>query len=111
MYIVLTVGKLKLDATKNNENEEDNYNDNNEYNSNNRSYNIKANEQSGNVNWWVNELDSLGIKKNKAINLVSNDQNSRSSNNKTKSVKSQQLEDLTDDVKQTFIRDYKACNE
>lgn len=97
--------------TKNNENEEDNYNDNNEYNSNNRSYNIKANEQSGNVNWWVNELDSLGIKKNKAINLVSNDQNSRSSNNKTKSVKSQQLEDLTDDVKQTFIRDYKACNE
>ncbi len=97
--------------TKNNENEEDNYNDNNEYNSNNRSYNIKDNEQSGNVNWWVNELDSLGIKKNKAINLVSNDQNSRSSNNKTKSVKSQQLEDLTDDVKQTFIRDYKACNE
>jgi hypothetical protein len=30
---------------------------------NNRFYNIKDNEQSGNVNWWFNELDSPGIKK------------------------------------------------
>jgi hypothetical protein len=97
--------------TKNNETEEENYNDNNQDDSNNRSYNIKDNEQPGNVNWWLNELDSLGIKKNNGdINLASNNQNSSSSSsNKTKPVSSRQLEDLTDDIKQTFIRDYKAC--
>jgi hypothetical protein len=72
-----------------------------------RSYNIKDNEQSGKVNWWFNELDSLGIKNNSDINIVSNDQTS--SSNKTKPVSSQKLEDLTDDIKQRFIRDYKAC--
>jgi hypothetical protein len=94
--------------TKNNEIEEENYNDNkdNEDNSNSRFYNIKNNEQSGNINWWFNELDSLGIKKD--IGIVSNDQSS-SSSNKTKLASSQQLEDLTDDIKQTFIRNYKAC--
>jgi hypothetical protein len=94
--------------TKNNEIEEENYNDNkdNGDNSNSRFYNIKNNEQSGNINWWFNELDSLGIKKD--IGIVSNDQSS-SSSNKTKLASSQQLEDLTDDIKQTFIRDYKAC--
>ena len=44
-------------------------------------------------NWWINELDSLGIKK-----TSSNEGNNR-----------QQLEDETDDVKQAFIRDYKVC--
>jgi hypothetical protein len=94
--------------TKNNEIEEENYNDNkdNGDNSNSRFYNIKNNEQSGNINWWFNELDSLGIKKD--IGIVSNDQSS-SSSNKTKLASSQQLEDLTDDIKQTFIHDYKAC--
>jgi len=89
--------------TKNNEIEEENYNDNKD---NGRFYNIKNNEQSGNINWWFNELDSLGIKKD--IGIVSNDQSS-SSSNKTKLASSQQLEDLTDDIKQTFIHDYKAC--
>jgi hypothetical protein len=91
--------------TENNEIEEENYgnkNDNNEK----RSYDIKDNEQSGNVNWWFKELDSLGIKKD--IEIVSTDQSS-SGTNKTRPIKSQQLEDLTDDIKQKFIRDYKAC--
>ena len=50
---------------ENNNNVEENYchyyNNNND--NDNRAYNIKDNEQSGNVNWWSNELDSLGIKK------------------------------------------------
>ena len=102
-------------STENNETvkEQENYNDNkNEDDSYNRSYNIKDNEQSGNVNWWFNELDSLGIKKNNNndIGIVTNDQSSSSSNNnKTKLVKSQELEDLTDDIKQSFIREYKTC--
>jgi hypothetical protein len=83
---------------KNNNIEED-YNDDDD----NRSYNIKDNEQSGNVNWWFNELDSLGIKKN------SSSSNNEESNNKTEFLSSKQLEDLTDDIKQTFIRDYKVC--
>jgi hypothetical protein len=94
--------------TENNNNVEENYC--HYYNSNsdndNRAYNIKDNEQSGNVNWWINELDSLGIKKNNDINIVRKDQNI--SSDKAKPVKSQQLEDLTDDIKQSFIHDYKA---
>ena len=90
--------------TKSNEIEEENYNNNDD---DKRSYNIKDNEQSGNVNWWFNELDSLGIKNNSDIGTVSNDLSS--SSNIAKSVKSQQLEDLADDIKQSFIRDYKTC--
>ena len=54
------------------------------------------NEQSEKVSWWINELDSLGIEKS-------------SNNNKSESKDSQELEDLTDDIKQTFIHDYKIC--
>jgi hypothetical protein len=61
----------------------------------------------GKVNWWFNELDSLGIKNKNDIGVVSNDKSS--SSNKTKPVSSQELEDLTDDIKQSFIRDYKTC--
>jgi hypothetical protein len=86
---------------KNNKVEEDYYNNNDD----NRSYNIKDNEQSGKVNWWINELDSLGIKKNGSISIISNEY----SGNKMEGVKSQQLEDLTDNIKQSFIHDYKAC--
>ena len=46
------------------------------------------------VNWWINELDSLGMKKSKQEEEESN--------------KSQELEDLTDNIKQKFIYDYKA---
>ena len=56
----------------------------------------------GNVNWWSNELDSLGIKKN-------SDNNNKDNNDKSEFPTSQQLEDLTDNIKQIFIRDYKAC--
>jgi hypothetical protein len=52
------------------------------------------NEQSEKVSWWIDELDSLGIEK---------------SNNKSESKDSQKLEDLTDDIKQSFIHDYKIC--
>ena len=51
--------------------------------------NAKDNEKSQKVNWWINELDSLGIKQKE-------------------SNKGQELEDLTDDIKQKFIYDYKA---
>ena len=53
------------------------------------------NEQSEKVGWWINELDSLGIEK--------------SNNNKSEPKDSQVLEDLVDDIKQTFIHDYKIC--
>jgi len=53
------------------------------------------NEQSEKVGWWINELDSLGIEK--------------SNNNKSEPKDSQVLEDLADDIKQTFIHDYKIC--
>ena len=56
---------------------------------------LNDNEQSKKVSWWINELDSLGIEKN--------------SNNKSESKDSQKLEDLTDDIKQSFIHDYKIC--
>jgi hypothetical protein len=55
--------------------------------------NVKDNEKSQKVSWWINELDSLGIKKSK----------------QKESNKGQQLENLTDDIKQKFIYDYKAC--
>ena len=54
------------------------------------------NEQSEKVGWWINELDSLGIEK-------------CSNNNKSEPKDSQVLEDLADDIKQTFIHDYKIC--
>jgi hypothetical protein len=53
------------------------------------------NEQPEKVSWWINELDSLGIEK--------------SNNNKSEPKDSQVLEDLADDIKQTFIHDYKIC--
>jgi hypothetical protein len=55
--------------------------------------NAKDNEKSKKVNWWINELDSLGINKSK----------------QKESNKGQELEDQTDDIKQKFIYDYKAC--
>jgi hypothetical protein len=55
------------------------------------------------VNWWSNELDSLGIKKKSGSSS-----NNNKDNNKSEFSTSQQLEDLTDDIKQRFIRDYKA---
>jgi hypothetical protein len=57
--------------------------------------NAKDNEKSQKVNWWMNELDSLGIKKRKQEEEESN--------------KSRELENLTDDIKQKFIYDYKTC--
>ena len=56
---------------------------------------VNDTEQPEKVGWWINELDSLGIEK--------------SSNNKSESKDSQVLEDLADDIKQTFIHDYKIC--
>jgi hypothetical protein len=58
---------------------------------------VNDNEQSKKVSWWINELDSLGIEK------------SSSNNNKSESKDSQKLEDLTDNIKQAFIHDYKIC--
>jgi hypothetical protein len=55
--------------------------------------NAEDNEKSQKVNWWVSELDSLGMKKSK----------------QEESNKGQVLENLTDDIKQKFIYDYKAC--
>ena len=52
--------------------------------------NAKDNEKSQKANWWISELDSLGIKQEE-------------------SNKGQELEDLTDDIKQKFIYDYKTC--
>jgi hypothetical protein len=58
--------------------------------------NDENNEQPEKVGWWINELDSLGIEKS-------------SSSNKNELKNSQKLEDLTDDIKQGLIRDYKIC--
>ena len=55
--------------------------------------NANDSERSEKISWWINELDSLGTKKSK----------------QKESNKSQELEDLTDDIKQKFIYDYKAC--
>jgi hypothetical protein len=57
---------------------------------------VNDNEQSENGSWWINELDSLGIK-------------TSGSSNKSELKNSQELEDLTDDLKQAFIHDYKTC--
>jgi hypothetical protein len=57
---------------------------------------VNDNEQSKKVSWWINEQDSLGIEKS-------------SSNNKSESKDSQKLGDLTDNIKQAFIHDYKIC--
>ena len=59
--------------------------------------NANDSERSEKISWWINELDSLGTKK------------SSSNTEKNKSNGSQGLEDLTDDIKQSFIRDYKIC--
>jgi hypothetical protein len=59
---------------------------------------VNDNEQSKKVSWWINELDSLGMKKS-----------SSSNDNKSESKDSQKLEDLTDNIKQAFIHDYKIC--
>jgi hypothetical protein len=56
---------------------------------------IEAN-QSKEVTWWVNELDSLGVRKN-------------SNNNKNNESNIQELEDDADEIKQNFIHDYKNC--
>jgi hypothetical protein len=55
--------------------------------------NAKDNEKFQKANWWISELDSLGMKKSK----------------QKESNKSQELEDLADDMKQKFIYDYKTC--
>jgi hypothetical protein len=52
-------------------------------------------KQSEKASWWTNELDSLGIKKS---NYDTNESNYL-----------QRLEDLSDNEKQGFIRDYKIC--
>ena len=109
LYIVLTVGKLDTHE-KQWDWRRKLYNNSNNNHDDKQSYNIKDNEQSGKVNWWFNELGSLGIKNDdNNIGIISNDQSSSSSNNKTKPASSQELEDLTDDIKQSFIRDYKTC--
>ena len=56
---------------------------------------VNGNEQSENGSWWINELDSLGIK-------------TSGSSNKSESKNIQELEDLTDDLKQAFIHDLNA---
>jgi hypothetical protein len=48
----------------------------------------KDNEMSQKVNWWISELDSLGINKSE----------------QKESNKCQELENLTDDIKQKFIQ-------
>jgi gamma-glutamyl phosphate reductase len=56
--------------------------------------NAKDNEKSQKINWWISELNSLGMKKSKQ---------------EEESNKSRELENLTDDIKQKFIYDYKTC--
>jgi hypothetical protein len=65
----------------------------NDKNYSNQSYNNKSNEQFVKINWWINELDSLGIKAKK-INVLND---------------TQELGNLTDNIKQTFYQDYKTC--
>jgi hypothetical protein len=60
---------------------------------------VNGNEQSKKVSWWINELDSLGIEKSSS---------SDNNKNKSESKDSQKLEDLTDEIKQSFIHDYKT---
>ena len=92
-------GKLIRTRSSKVKEENDYCDDSNSNNDDNQTYNDINYEQSGNVNLWFNELDSLGIKKNSI---------SRDSNNRSESSSGQQLEDLIDDAKQTLIRNYKA---
>ena len=89
-------------STKINNKVKESYCNNN--NDSDRAYNIDDNERSGNVNWWINELETLGINKKSSSNSINEENNKRS-----ELSTSQQLEDLTDDIKQVFIRDYKVC--
>ena len=89
-------------STKINNKVKESYCNNN--NDSDRAYNIDDNERSGNVNWWINELETLGINKKSSSNSINEENNKRS-----ELPTSQQLEDLTDDIKQVFIRDYKVC--
>ena len=89
-------------STKINNKVKETYCNNN--NDSDRAYNIDDNERSGNVNWWINELETLGINKKSSSNSINEENNKRS-----ELSTSQQLEDLTDDIKQVFIRDYKVC--
>jgi hypothetical protein len=59
--------------------------------------NSKFNEQPETRNWWTDELNSLEIKIGK----------SNAHNNRKEALSRQWLEDLTDDIKQTFIRNHK----
>ena len=59
--------------------------------------NANYNELSEKISWWINELDSLGTKE------------SSSNTEKNEPKGSQELEDLADGIKQSFIRDYKIC--
>jgi hypothetical protein len=59
--------------------------------------NANYNELSEKISWWINELDSLGTKE------------SSSNTEKNEPKGSQELEDLTDGIKQSFICDYKIC--
>jgi hypothetical protein len=93
--------KVKESYCNNNKVKESYCNNNNDSD---RAYNIDDNERSGNVNWWINELETLGINKKSSSNSINEENNKRS-----ELSTSQQLEDLTDDIKQVFIRDYKVC--
>ncbi len=86
--------------TKNSKVKEENYHCISNNNDHKRTFDIKDNEQSGNVNWWINELDTLGINKKS---------NNEDNNNTSELPTSQHLEDLTDHIKQRIIRDYKVC--
>lgn len=57
--------------------------------------NDNNNTQSKKAAWWLNELDSLGIKK--------------SNYDKNESKYIQNLENLCDSIKQGLIRDYRIC--
>jgi hypothetical protein len=52
-------------------------------------------KQTEKASWWINELDSLGINKSNYA--------------KSESNYLQNLQDLSDNKKQDFIRDYKIC--
>ncbi|MFL6383872.1 MAG: hypothetical protein ACJ712_02735 [Nitrososphaeraceae archaeon] len=59
--------------------------------------NANDNERSEKVSWWTSELDLLGNKKSSDITK------------KDKPNGIQEFENLADNIKQIFIRDYKAC--
>jgi hypothetical protein len=74
----------KLKAKLRKEHDDKNYGD--------LSYNTQNNQQILMINWWLNELDSLGVKPKK-INILND---------------IQELGSLTDNIKQTFYQDYKT---